>query len=340
MAGLNSLAGISLGLRRARPAVLAAMFGAVLCWVLNAQESPVHQTPSLKVSVYRVNVGVTVTDSDGKFVSGLKREDFRIFDNDLEQPIADFLPVEEPAQFLLLIESGPSVLLFKKNHVLTAGALLTSVAADDRVAIATYTRMPELAMDFTADKEAALQAMRSIDFRLGYGELDLSTSVATAAEWLARLSGKKTIVLLSTGVDSAGPKNWETLRNRLQTADVRILAVSLAGDIRKPVKRRKLSVDEQEARAKLKEGFAEADNWLKQLSEATGGRVYFARNAKELGKAYAEIAQLLRHEYSLAFAPRIFDGKTHALRVEVRPAGLRVGHRPAYVAASMPDEPK
>ena len=52
-----------------------------------AQEPPLQQGPQLKVTVNRVNVGVTVTDSRGEFVSGLHRNDFRIFDNEVEQPI-------------------------------------------------------------------------------------------------------------------------------------------------------------------------------------------------------------------------------------------------------------
>jgi hypothetical protein len=62
--------------------------------------------------------------------------------------------------------------------------------------------------------------------------------------------------------------------------------------------------------------------------------VYFARNAKEFAKAYGEIADLLRHEYSLAFEPKVLDGKAHALRVEVKRLGARVDHRPAYLATS------
>ena len=303
---------------------------------LVAQEPPQQQGPPLKVTVNRVNVGVTVTNSRGKFVSGLQRQDFRLFDNDVEQPIANFLPVEEPAQFLLLIESGPSVFLFAKNHILAADALLTSVAPDDRVAIATYSRGLDLVLDLTADKSIARLALRSIDFRTGFGDLDLFSSISAAIDGLAPMPGKKTIVLLSTGLDTSSGINWESLLAKLQIADVRIIAVSLAGDLRKPNKKKKLTANEKMARAELNKGFAEGDESLQQLSTATGGRAFFARNAKEFVNAYAEIADLLRHEYSLAFAPTSFDGRVHALRVEVDRAEVRVDHRPAYLAAVSP----
>src|SRR5690349_10467189 len=65
-----------------------------------AQES--QPVPAIRVNVERVNVSVAVTDAAGNFIEGLRREDFRVFDNNVEQPITDFLPVEEPAQILLL----------------------------------------------------------------------------------------------------------------------------------------------------------------------------------------------------------------------------------------------
>jgi len=323
---------------RALADLVQALFIMWLFTVLSARhalsQEPAKQGPTLKATVNRVNVGVTVTDSHRHFVAGLQPRDFRIFDNGVEQPIANFLPIEEPAQFLLLIESGPSVLLFAKNHVLAADSLLTRVAPDDRVAIATYSRRPQLVLDFTTDKSAARLALRSIDFRTGFGDLDLFSSVSAATDELAAVPGKKTIVLLSTGVDTTPDVDWPTLLAKLQISDVRIISLSLSGEIRKPGKKKRLSAQERADRAQLKSGFAEGDRCLRELAVATGGRVYFARNAKEFARAYAEIADLLRHEYSLAFAPTVFDGKPHSLRVEVKRGGIRVDHRPAYLAAA------
>jgi VWFA-related protein len=315
---------------------MAGLSGAALPWCsVLAQEPPVQQGPPLKATVNRVNVAVTVTDSHRHFVAGLQPRDFRIFDDSVEQSIADFLPIEEPARFLLLIESGPSVFLFARNHVLAADSLLASVAPDDRVAIATYSRRPQLILDFTADQAMARMALRSIDFRTGFGDLDLFSSVSAAIDELAGLLGKKTIVLLSTGVDTTPDVDWKTLLAKLQISDVRIISVSLSGDIRKPLKKKKLSQEDKANRAQLKSGFAEGDRCLRDLSLATGGRVYFARDAKEFARAYAEIADLLHHEYSLAFAPTVFDGKVHTLHVEIRRTGVRVDHRPAYLAAAV-----
>jgi VWFA-related protein len=299
---------------------------------LHGQEAPV-QGPPLRVNVNRVSVGVTVSDSHGQFVRDLSRSDFQVFDNGIEQSIADFLPVEQPAQVLLLIEGGPSVLFFAKTHVLAADQMVVSLAADDRVAIATYAKGPEGVIDFTTDKTEARMALRGISFAQGFGELNLFSSVSATVETLGKHPGKKTIVLLSTGVDTSPDVNWDALLPKLQIADVRIVAVSLSADIRKPVKKRKLTAKEKADRAQLQAGFVEGDRSLRELSQATGGRVYFVSGEKEFAKTYAEIADLLRHEYSLAFAPPILDGKVHELRVAVKRGGLRVEHRPAYLAA-------
>jgi len=300
---------------------------------LQGQEAPV-QGPPLRVNVNRVSVGVTVSDAHGRFVHDLNRADFQIFDDGREQPIADFLPVEEPAQVVLLIEGGPAVLFFAKGHVLAADQMVASLAPDDRVAIATYTKGPESVIDFTTDKTEARMALAAINFAQGFGELNLFSSVRAAVDTLARIPGKKTIVLLSTGVDTSPDVNWDSLLAKLQTADVRIIAVSLSGDIRKPVKKRKPAADEKVRQAELKAGFAEGDRSLRELSQATGGRVYFVKKEKDFAKTYAEIADLLRHEYSLAFVPPALDGKVHELRVEVRRSGVQVEHRPAYLAAA------
>jgi len=115
-------------------------------------------------------------------------------------------------------------------------------------------------------------------------------------------------------------------------ADVRILAVSLAGEIRKPARKRKLSEKEKRDRPELEAGFVAADERLLRLTRATGGRAYFLETAPDFAKAYREIAELLRQEYALAFEPRAFDGRIHELRVEVSRPGITVEHRPAYLA--------
>src|SRR5437867_9402912 len=124
---------------RGLPAAL--LFSAVLYArpLAAAQENSQQPKQTIHVSVDRVNVGVIVTDHSGHFVEGLHREDFHVFDNGTEQPLTGFAAIEEPAQVLFLIESGPAVLFLGKNHLHSADSLLKSLAVNDRVAIASYS---------------------------------------------------------------------------------------------------------------------------------------------------------------------------------------------------------
>ncbi len=317
-------------LRFLAAALLSAMT-LCACSAAEAQENPQQPNQTIRVGVDRVNVGVIVTDRSGHFVEDLRREDFQAFDNGSEQPLTGFAAVEEPAQVLLLIESGPAVHLLGKNHVRASDMLLKNLSPNDRVAIASYSRAPELQLDFTADKPTAEFVLQNLNFTLGFSELNLSSSLASAVDWLAPLPGKKTVVVLSTGVDTSPPEGWQSIEQKLKTSEVRILAVSLSGDFRNFPKW-KLSNQEHKDRAIVRQGVAQADEALRELSLASGGRVYLPVNEKEFDRAYSEIAQLVRHEYSIAFRPPVKDGQVHTIQVKVNRLGCTVDHRQAYLA--------
>lgn len=316
----------------------------VLVYLLSDYAQTVHaqeQQPTIRVRVDRVNVGVIVTDGTGKFVEGLRREDFHVFDNQIEQPLTDFAAIQEPAQALLLIEAGPAVYLLESGHVLAAYALIRGLSPDDRVAVVKYAEAPEALLDFTPDKQAAEAAFEQLRFNLGFGQLNLTSSVSKVLEWLTLVQGKKTIILLSTGVDTSPSNQPATVLQQLKTSEVRLFAVSLAGGLQtaQPAKKKKTPTTDSTQTAQQ---FAEANQLLEQMAEATGGRAYFPASAKAFDQAYAEIAQLIRHEYSLGFAPPLRDGLVHAIEVRIdalkiptanaRASFYRLDHRRAYLA--------
>lgn len=313
-----------------------------------AQESKqaVSSDTAIRVNVNRVNLGVIVSDSHGHSIKGLRREDFKVFDNGVQQPITAFASNEEPARVVFLIESSTAdYFLAKLGKSLFAGAenLLNSISPADRVASVTYSSNPQVVLDFTDDKIAARLTLRHLNAQMlnikaGSGAMNLSSSVIATLEWLASLPGNKTIVLLSTGIDTSPPETWQIVQKQLQISDVRILAVSGFGDFREPAKKRKLSSDDRAERAYLKQGIAEADGTLHQLSGAAGGHIYLPKNAKDFDRAYAEISQLVRGEYNLEFVPVSLDGRLHALKVKVKGSSHHIDHRQAYVA--LPSAPR
>jgi len=298
-----------------------------------SQENPQQQQPIIRVSVDRVDVGVIVTDLRGQFVEGLHREDFRILDDGIEQPLTDFADVEAPAQVLLLIEAGPAVYLLESGHVQAAHVLLDGLSPDDRVSVVQYADGPQALLPFTAEKRAAAEALDQVRFNLGFGSLNLSSSVAKVLDWLAPVPGKKCIVLLSTGLDTSPSKDVAATLQRLATSDALLMAVSLTGGLENPGpadKKKKAAPKSLQTEAQ----FAEAHRLLKDMAESTGGRAYFPSNTTELKAAFAEIARMARHEYSLAYAPPARDGQVHKIEVQASGTVRHVNHRQAYLAPS------
>jgi VWFA-related protein len=336
---------VKIGFRRVMLFSGLALFSAIATY---SQQTSASAPEVISVRVNRVNVGVIVTGADGKFVEGLRREDFHLLDNGVEQPVSDFASVDEPADVLLLIEAGPAVYLLEGGHLHAAYALLAGLSAGDQVAVVKYAEGPEAICGFSADKQVAAGALDHLNFNLGFGALNLSESVATVLDWLDKTPGKKTIVLLSTGVDTSAPAASVELLQRLRVGDARVLAVSLAGEMRTPAASKKKSTPSKAALLTAQQ-FAEADEELRGLAVATGGRAYFPTNEKEFDAVYAEIAQIVRHEYSLGFSPAQLDGKVHGIEVRVAAnagdtrgvaagsdtngIGWRVDHRQGYLAS-------
>jgi VWFA-related protein len=273
------------------------------------------QTPDspgrITARVELVNVDVTVTDGRGEFVRGLKAENFRIFDDGVEQRITYFAPVEAPAVVLVLVETGPAVYLIHRQHLASAYTLLEGLGDDDQVALASYDQTARLLLPFSADKRAVAQALTGLRYNLGAAELGLFDAVNAALEWLAPIPGKKTLVLMSTGLDTSG--RWDALEEKLRSRDVSIYAVGLGGDLRDY---------RGEGESSLPTGttplsFEEATKKLNAMAELTGGRVWFPRRREELDGIYRQLAAQLRHRYSLGFEPGVRDGRYHRIHVQL-----------------------
>src|SRR5579872_1721614 len=127
-----------------------------------------QQSPSIQVSVNRVNVGVVVTDPQGNFIPNLAPENFHILDNGVEQPITDFANVISPAEVLLLVEAGPAVYFLASTHVNASHSFLDGLSSGDRIAVAKYDAAPQLMLDFTSDKTAAYAALSNIRYYVGF----------------------------------------------------------------------------------------------------------------------------------------------------------------------------
>jgi VWFA-related protein len=319
-------------------AVLSCLLGAIS---VSAQESKENLSSgsTIRVNVGRVDVGVTVTSSHGHFVKGLRSRDFKIFDNGVEQ-ILSFASNEEAAQIVFLIEAGAEDALLARtgnSPFAAADGLVQSVSPGDRVAVVTYSEHATVNSELTDDKLATRRALRDLNVQLRTVEawsvsLNLAESLAETLDWLATMPGNKTIVLLSSGMDTSSEEAWQAAQEKLQTSPVRILGVSLLGDFRRSVKPKKLSSDQREDMAFVKSVMVESDRWMEQLTSETGGRIYFPKNAKEFQHSFEEISQLVRGEYALEFVPATLDGHLHSIEIKLKHSGYNVEYRRAYRA--------
>jgi len=166
-------------------------------------------------------------------------------------------------------------------------------------------------LPFSEDKGTVTQALAALRYNLGAAELRLFEAMSAAVDWLAPIPGKKTLVLLSTGLDTFG--GWDALAEKLRARDVSIYAVALGGELRDY---------RGEAESQLPTGttslsFEEATKKLTTMAEMTGGRVWFPRRSEELEGIYHELAAHLRHRYSLGFEPLVRDGRYHRIHVQL-----------------------
>jgi VWFA-related protein len=270
----------------------------------------------ISVQVNVVSVPVTVTGRGGQFVSGLRRENFRLLVDGAERRIEYFAPEEEPARVLVLLETGPAVYLLRREHIEAAGALLDGLAADDRVAVAAYSDAPQLLLDFTTDKQQALASLSQTVYGIGTAELHLYDSLAQAVSWAEPGGGKYAIVALTTGLDSSGsvPGSWDGLTQVLRQSNALLLPVALGGDLRgvKMPKGKGSPAGEEKS-------FERSDAALKTIAAETGGQVFFPRSRRDFEQAYRRIASLLRHQYSLGFTETAGEpaGSEHTIEVQV-----------------------
>ena len=296
---------------------LRAAFTAIFCFAVIpfagvAQQAAEGAQQPLQVTTEMVQIGVSVLVG-GEFLSGLQRKNFRVLDGAVERPLLFFAPTDAPAQILVMVETSPAVYLIQNQHIAAAYALLDGLAPDDQVALVTYDQAPRAVLAFTPDKNALLNALGQIQFSVGMGQLNFYDAVSTALDWIAPVSGKKALVLLTTGLDSSSPARWDALAQKLRARDVVIFSVALGGWLRRPPDKKKKATGPPKEDSQV---FAAADQALQSLASITGGRAFFPEAAKDFAPMYQQIAAALRHQYLLGITPE-HDGQFHALSVQV-----------------------
>ncbi len=306
-----------------------------------------------------VPVTCGVFTGEGHPVPGLRREDFRIFDNGVEQPISYFDASSEPASVALVIDASPSVLRDSDEMKRAASALIDALAPLDQAAVVDFAAHTYLQLPFSDVRELIRRAVARVDPRqllADTGGSNIYEAVYLVAHDLfpAR-KGRKSVVLLTDGQDSglgltldpasASPSPG-TADNRLTFIDVtRLLAsediqVFVVSTEPRPKIMTPAWVASHASTTLLTTAARESSIppytlYLAELVRSTGGQLFFLREKQTMADTFREIAQKVRAEYTLGYYPATTGpaaaGGWHQLRIALpAQADLIVSHRSAY----------
>ncbi len=268
------------------------------------------QAPLPQVSISSesnlVNVDAVITDQDGNLVTGLKRENFRILDEGQPQQVTNFSPTDAPITVVILLEySGTFYGYFGRKGAYWADGFLQDLKPQDWVALKTFDLRTTLQEDFTQDKRAIDQAIRTLGFP-AFHEAVLFDAILETIDQLRDVKGKKSILILATGFDTFSKHTLDQILNRLKETDVTIFSVGMAEEI-----------DLYSPRGGGV-GYLQAKNQLSSFSRMTGGYAFFPRFDGEMPEIFNTVASYLRSQYTLGFFPSTpADGRYHKLTVEV-----------------------
>jgi VWFA-related protein len=270
---------------------------------------------SIKVNVPLVNVDVLVTTKAGQFVPGLKKENFRLFEDGSSQQITNFNVSKAPITAVLLVEFASTNYRFMIDALQASYAFAHTLTKDDWIAVSYYDMLPHILVDFTQDKQAVYGALNQLRIP-GFSETNLFDALFDTLDRMDRVEGKKYIILVTTGVDTFSRLTLDKITKKIKdTKDVTIFPISVGqiARIMNPAPRRGMGIPVDEMT------YLQADNEMRTFAAMTGGRAYFPRFQAEYGEDFIDIGNDIRNQYSLSYHPSNtkLDGTYRKLKVEV-----------------------
>jgi VWFA-related protein len=275
---------------------------------------------SIKVNVPLVNVDVLVSlKSNGQFVPGLKKENFRLFEDGSPQQITNFGVSKAPITAVLLVEFGDTNYVFMRDALQASYAFANTLTKDDWVAITYYDMQSHILVDFTQDKQAIRGALNTLRMP-GFAETNMFDALYDTLDRLDRVEGKKYIILVSTGIDTFSRITLDKIYKKVKdTKDVTIFPVSVGGAIRIMYEAQGRTPPRGMGIRKDQMDYLQADNEMRTFASMTGGRAYFPRFQAELPEIFADVSGDIRNQYSLAYHPTNskLDGTYRKLKVQI-----------------------
>jgi VWFA-related protein len=278
---------------------------------------------SIQVSVPLVDVPVMVTTKDGQFISSLKKENFKVYEDGVQQTISNFSISDAPITAVLLVEFANIYYGLTIETLQASYSFAQSLKPDDWVAVTSYDMKPQILVDFTQDKRAVMGALNMLR-QPGFTETNMFDALYDTLDRIDRVEGHKYVVLIGTGFDSFSKLNLDQILKKVKTTkDVTIFTVSTGWTTREYCEVNHCTGGTRGAGIPITQiDYLQADNEMKTFAKMTGGRFYQPRFQAEYPGIFHDIAGDIRNRYSLAYHPTNpkLDGSYRKLKVEVMAA--------------------
>ena len=354
----------------ARHATTVVALVAALVITTNGQEPQDREVFRFRTGVELINVTATVTDVNGRFVSGLRKEDFQLFEDGQEQTITHFNAERVPVSLGLVVDTSGS--MEGEKWVAARQALnrflFQLLDRNDEVFLYRFDNQPELIEGWTTDRERIATGLARIRPR---GATSLYDAVAVALP-LAQTGRhrKKAIVVISDGNDTNSRATVREIKSMIRSTEVLAYAIGIdsqgttspwgtqsgpsypppqgprvpiplpfpvpgrSGPRTQPPPRNPMPSPPQGSggsRSRMDERVNVAA--LRDITDESGGRTEIIRYARDLDPATTSVADELSKQYYLGYSsPTRKDGQWHTIRVELRDGRHLVRARKGYVA--------
>jgi Ca-activated chloride channel family protein len=333
----------------------------VIIAVAVAAAAPLAQEGfKFRTGVELINVNATVTDERGRFVSGLRREDFTIYENGTPQEVSHFSSDRVPVSLGILLDASGSM---SEDKMASARAAINRLVFDllgqeDELFFVQFSDRARVTQHWTTDRSAIRNAVQRVQPAGGTAMYDAVAESLPIAQQGRHL--KKALLVISDGNDSDSLTSPAELRRLIRESEVLVYAIGVdalsrnsgggsGGTIVRPPPT-PLPIPRPFPRPGGRRplfqfppifgggasGSGERVNpdALRQMTDDTGGRTEIVRGFNNLDSATSRIADELSRQYYLGYSTtEEKDGRWHAIRVEVRNPRYTVRARRGYVAS-------
>jgi Ca-activated chloride channel homolog len=288
---------------------------------------------TVRVDVNLVTIGVRVSDRKGREVSGLKQEEFSVFEDGKQQPIAVFASEQQPVSVLMLLDRSYSMGQGGKleQAKLALQHLLENSHPDSEYALVVFDDEPVPLLDFSSDRQKIEAALgRTSSHRSGSSLYD---SMAVALDRFDRARyPRHVLVVITDGADQHSRLQLHDVLGAVQRSRSQVYLVGFFDPKEDAVFR------DSGKTVTLVSG-KEIDNprhAFKRLAEESGAERYFPESGEELGTVVRTIAQDQRTQYTLGYyytSDAYQEERYRRIEVKVRPKGLRVRARHGFLSS-------